>query len=99
MGKSEIENRYAWQFRGDRGIDNCVPQDWLPIVEELCQTIDRIIPLADRPGFYWLDIKEKRGGLSVDYVVPTAMNDAIEAMVDAAITQVACMTERGASSA
>lgn len=98
MGKSEIENRYAWQFRGGRGIDNCVPQEWLPVIENLCQAIDKITPQMERPGFYWRDIKEKRGGLAVDYVAPTAMDDAIENLVDAATTEIARMAERGASS-
>ncbi|AVG16054.1 hypothetical protein CFN79_09415 [Chromobacterium vaccinii] len=94
MNTSDIESRYAWQFRGGRGIDNCVPPAWLPIVEKLCHSIDEIVSPADRTGFYWLDIKEKRGTLAVDFVVPASMGEAIEALVDTAITQATCITEQ-----
>ncbi|MEJ8676215.1 hypothetical protein [Chromobacterium amazonense] len=84
MTTNDIESRYAWQFHGGRGIDNCVPPQWLPIVAELCKAIEEAIPAADRSAFYWLDIKEKRGTIAVDYVAPTDMTDTIDTLVEAA---------------
>jgi len=84
MTSSEIIKRYSWQFRGGRGIDHCVPPQWLPIVAELCNAIEKELPVADRPAFYWLDIKEKRGTIAVDYVAPANMTDTIEALIEAA---------------
>lgn len=84
MTTDDIENRYAWQFRGGRGVDNCVPPQWLPIVARLCDAIEEAIPVADRPAFYWLDIKEKHGTIAVDYVAPPNMNDLIETLIEAA---------------
>lgn len=83
MTPGDITNRYAWQFRGGRGIDHCVPPQWLPLVEALCNAIGETISEADRPAFYWLDIKEKRGELSVAYVAPAHVQDAIDALVEA----------------
>jgi hypothetical protein len=87
MTTGDIKSRYAWQFRGGRGIDNCVPPQWLPIVAGLCNAIEEAIPVADRPAFYWLDIKEKRGMIAVDYVAPANMTDTIEALIEAASTK------------
>lgn len=87
MTPGDITNRYAWQFRGGRGIDNCVPPQWLPLVEALCKAIEEAISEADRPAFYWLDIKEKHGTIAVDYVAPANMTDTIEALIEAASTK------------
>lgn len=94
MTSSEIIKRYSWQFRVGRGIDHCVPPPWLPVVEELCMAIERTVPMADRPAFCWLDIKEKRGELAVDYVVPATMADVIEALVDSSIARASQVMEK-----
>lgn len=90
MTSSEIIKRYSWQFRGGRGIDHCVPPQWLSVVEELCKSIEETVPVVDRPAFYWLDIKEKRGSLAIDYVAPTGIADAIETLVEAATARISC---------
>lgn len=77
--------RYRWQFRRGREIDPCVPDAWLPVIAELCACIEKAVPLNERAGFYWLDIKEKRGQLAVDFVSPYGSGPAIEALVDRAI--------------
>lgn len=87
MTSSEIIKRYSWQFRGGRGIDHSVPPHWLPTVEALCNAIEEAICEAHRPAFYWLDIKEKRGMIAVDYVAPANMTDTIEALIEAARTK------------
>lgn len=51
---------------------------------ELCNTIEEAIPAADRSAFYWLDIKEKRGTIAVDYVAPADMADTIDTLVEMA---------------
>ena len=86
--RDTIMARYSWQFQRGRKIDNCVPAQWLPVVEDLCMAIEETIPVADRPAFYWLDIKEKHGALAVDYVAPSNMASKIEALVEAAIVRI-----------
>lgn len=87
MTPGDITNRYPWQFRVGRGIDHCVPPQWLPIVEALCNAIEEAISEAERPAFYWLDIKEKRGSIAFDYVAPANVADTIEALIEVASTQ------------
>lgn len=86
---SELQARYGWQFRNGREIDACVPDIWLPAIIELCAGIEEVVPAIERGGFYWLDIKEKRGQLAVDFVFPYGSGPAIEALVDHAIEQAA----------
>lgn len=84
MERDEIYHRYGWQFTPDRRIDNSVPDEWLPAIATLCAGVDKLIQDEQREGFHWLDIKEKRGQLAVDYVPPAALADAIDALVEAA---------------
>lgn len=84
MTHDEIINHYSWQFSKGRRIDNSVPCAWLPVLEELCAAIERVIPEEERSVFHWLDIKEKRGKLAVDYVAPAHAEDAIDALVESA---------------
>jgi len=82
MTRDEIVTQYRWQFRNGREIDASVPPDWLPAIAELCAAIEAAVPPLERAGFYWLDVKEKRGALAVDYVVPYSVTDAVEALTN-----------------
>jgi hypothetical protein len=84
MTRDKIVTQYRWQFRNGREIDASVPDAWLPAVAELCAAIEAAVPPSERAGFYWLDVKEKRGALAVDYVVPYSVVDAVEALADQA---------------
>jgi hypothetical protein len=88
MTRDDIVTRYRWQFRHGREIDASVPDAWLPAVDELCAAIEAAVPPLERAGFYWLDGKEKRGALSVDYVVPAGVVDAVEALAEQVIERV-----------
>lgn len=88
MTRDDIVTRYRWQFRHGREIDASVPDAWLPAVGELCAAIEAAVPPIEQAGFYWLDVKEKRGALAVDYVVPFSAADAVDAQVDQAIERV-----------
>lgn len=85
MNRTAIVQRYRWQFRHGREIDASVPDALLPAIAELCAGIDEAVPALERGGFYWLDLKEKRGLLAVDFVFPHGSGPAIEALVDRAI--------------
>lgn len=89
MRRADIVQRYRWQFRSGREIDACVPDMWLPAIAKLCAGIEEAVPAIERTGFYWLDLKEKRGQLAVDFVFPHGCGPAIEALVDHAIEQAA----------
>lgn len=80
-----IMTRYQWQFCTGRPIDNSVPDAWLPVLVDLFASIDETIPPAERAAFYWLDIKEKHGGLAVDYVAPSSVDFDIESAIEMAI--------------
>lgn len=85
MTKDEIVTRHRWQFRHGREIDASVPDAWLPAIAELCAAIEATVPLIEQAGFYWRDVKEKRGLLAVDYNVPASVATAVDALVDLAI--------------
>jgi hypothetical protein len=84
MTRDDIVTRHRWQFQHGREIDPCVPDAWLPSIAELCAAIEAIVPPLERGGFYWLDVKEKRGALAVDYVVPFGVTDAVDSLVEQA---------------
>lgn len=86
MEREDIHRRYSWQFKAGRVVDNNVPDRWLPAISSLCADIDALIQDELREGFHWLDIKEKHGMLSVSYAAPSALTDAIDALVDMADT-------------
>lgn len=52
----------------------------------LCADIDALIQDELRESFHWLVIKEKYGMLSVSYAAPSALTEAIDALVNAADT-------------
>lgn len=85
MTRDEIVTRYRWQFRHGREIDGSVPDAWLPAIAELCAAIEAAVPPVEQAGFYWRDVKEKRGALAVDYNVPASVATAVDALVDQAI--------------
>lgn len=84
MERDEIYHRYGWQFTADRRIDSSVPDEWLPAIASLCAGVDKLVQDELRKGFHWLDIKEKRGQLAVDYAPPAALADAIDVLVETA---------------
>lgn len=90
MERDEIYHRYGWQFTADRRIDSSVPNEWLPAIASLCAGVDKLVQDKLREGFHWLDIKEKRGQLAVDYAPPAALADAIDVLIEAA--ESACST-------
>lgn len=85
MTRDEIVTRYRWQFRHGREIDGSVPDAWLPSIAELCAAIEAAVSPIEQAGFYWRDVKEKRGALAVDYNVPASVATAVDALVDQTI--------------
>lgn len=85
MARDEIVTRYRWQFRHGREIDASVPDAWLPVIAELCAAIEAAVSPIEQAGFYWLDVKEKRGVLAVDYAAPAGTADTVDALIDQAI--------------
>lgn len=88
MTRDEIMTRYRWQFRHGREIEASVPDAWLPAIAELCAAVETAVSPIEQAGFYWLDVKEKRGRLAVDYNVPTSVATTVDAAIDQAIEQV-----------
>mgnify|MGYP001162013975 CR=1 FL=1 len=86
MEREDIHRHYSWQFKAGRVVDNSVPDSWLSAISSLCTNVDVLIQGELREGFHWLDIKEKHGMLSVSYAAPSALTEAIDALVDAADT-------------
>lgn len=86
MEREDIHRHYSWQFKAGRVVDNSVPDSWLSAISSLCTNVDVLIQGELREGFHWLDIKEKHGMLSVSYAAPSALTDAINALVDMADT-------------
>ena len=79
-----LMDRFAWQFKAGRFICGSVPPEWLPELTRLMAAIDALIPVQaeERSGFYWTDIKEKRGGLSASYSAPMEFDQEIAEMID-----------------
>lgn len=88
MNRTTIFQRYRWQFRHGREIDASVPDAWLPALAELCAGIEAAVPPIEQVGFYWLDVKEKRGALAVDYAVPAGAAATVDALVDQVIERI-----------
>jgi hypothetical protein len=94
MSRDDIVVQYRWQFRHGGEIDASIPDAWLPAVAELCAAIEATVPPLERTGFYWLDVKEKRGALAVDYVAPFSVTDTVDSQVDQAIKRVNALIRR-----
>jgi hypothetical protein len=93
MDFDSLESRYQWQFQRGRGIDHCTPEAWLPVLADLFDQVNEIVPAELRPMFAWTDVKEKRGRLAVDFMAPANCAEALDAAIEAAIVRVSCSTK------
>lgn len=84
MQRGNIYRQYRWQFASGKGIDSSVPESWLPAITDLCAKVAVLIPEELREAFQWQDIKEKHGTLAVTYHSPSALDDAVASLVEAA---------------
>lgn len=84
MQRDDIYRQHCWQFSRGKGIDSSVPDAWLPAITDLCAKVAALIPEEQRAAFQWQDIKEKHGTLAITYHAPSALDDAVAGLVDAA---------------
>jgi hypothetical protein len=73
---------YPYQFRQNASF--AFGDGWLPVFAELCERIDRLLTEAQKLDFFWTDIKEKHGFLSLSYAAPPEAESAIDELIEVA---------------
>jgi len=80
----DLVQRFSWQFKEGPRIDGSIPPRWNSILYDLMLAVEELLSIEEREGFWWTDIKEKRGELRAYCVYPNERDTQISSLVDRA---------------
>jgi hypothetical protein len=70
---AELRERFAYQFAGPNSGFSIIP-GWLPLLEAACDAIHAVLLPSERPHFWYVEIRERLGGLSIQTNVSTRLD-------------------------